>query len=472
MTRVSIFNLLFIGGIAIVLSGCTKFTGLNFMQQKVDNGKAAPANLTFEDESIPDVYPHFLDIKRQPCLLPPDQLPITGTAPASVEDMDDEIRSILRIYDVPGCAVAIVRNGRLVCSRGYGWANIAKHEAVKPDSMFRLASVSKVVTMAAALALCDQKKLSLSTKAFPLLAYPPFPENMGLPDPHLDDIMVLHLLQCTAGWNRDRSGDPLFAPFVQQAAEQLSPSLRAKPVDIIRYWTNTHRLDFLPGTRHVYSNLAYTVLGEVIAKASGQTYEEYVQQKLLQPLGIKSMRLGRTLHAAPREVTYYPFAGQELNRSVFPNYTHPVPLPYGGDFSMEALRSDTGWLASAPALAKFVSAIFGEAKSKLPLSPQMEAVMTARPDLTQWQNAPTYFACAWDVSEGQGKEGLLAVKQGSLAGCMAYVGHRQDGTTVAWLVNSRPILNEQFQDALTSRIWNQVDYRLGTPDGDLFADSE
>ena len=102
----------------------------------------------------------------------------------------------------------------------------------------------------------------------------------------------------------------------------------------------------------------------------------------------------------------------------------------------------------------------------------MRQFMLARPDLPQWEGAEEYFACAWDVRAPNSTAPVMEIKQGSLAGCMAYVGHRDDGLTVAWLVNSRPIFTDQFQDALTTLIWNAVDTKLESVSDDLFTSSD
>jgi N-acyl-D-amino-acid deacylase len=386
--------------------------------------------------------------------LPPDPLPKTGTIAASLASLDDQIEQQLRSYDVPGCSLSISHHGKLIAQRGYGWADIKSNQPVQPDSLFRIASVSKVLTAVAALKLCDEHKLTLNTKAFPLLAYPPFPSRVRMIDPHLNEITVTHLLQSTAGWNRERSGDPLFSPNVQLAAEELSPTLRATPDDIIRYWTNNHQLDCTPGTTHVYSNLCYTILGRVVAKSAGTTYSEYVLANVLKPLDIKGLRLGKTLVRAPHEVTHYPFAGQELGHSVFPNYLLPVPLPYGGDYSMEALEADTGWIGTPSELVKFTDALF---ESQTPfLSPKMQQFMIARPPISQWEGARDYFACGWEIATLKSGKTII-YKRGSLPGSMAFVAHRSDGFSAAWAVNSRPYRCEAFEDQLTLKIWQAID---------------
>ena len=142
----------------------------------------------------------------QLCQLPPEKLPITGKTPVGLQDLDKEICSLLRQYDIPGCTVAIAKNGHLISSRGYGWSNIMRHEPVQPCSLFRLAtSVSKIITAVAALKLCDEGKLTPKTKAFQLLAYPPAAGvSRHHVDPNLNDITVQHSA-AMHGWMEPRT---------------------------------------------------------------------------------------------------------------------------------------------------------------------------------------------------------------------------------------------------------------------------
>ena len=105
---------------------------------------------------------------------------------------------------MPGGAVAVVKDGRLILARGYGWADVESHEPVAPDSLFRIASLSKSLTAAAILKLVEDHRLGLDDRVFPLLAMGP------ARDPRLARITVRNLLQHTGGWDRDQTFDPMF----------------------------------------------------------------------------------------------------------------------------------------------------------------------------------------------------------------------------------------------------------------------
>src|SRR5262249_37347090 len=125
-----------------------------------------------------------------------------------------------------------------------------------------------------------------------------------------------------------------------------------------------HPLDADPGSRYAYSNFGYCVLGRVIEKISGQSYEAFVREKILAPLGITRMRIGATLdgHQAPGEVRYYT-PNNATGTSVFPG-GEEVSGPYGA-FFLEAMDAHGGWIASAIDLVRFASALNDPAHSPI-----------------------------------------------------------------------------------------------------------
>jgi CubicO group peptidase (beta-lactamase class C family) len=111
-------------------------------------------------------------------------------------------------YQIPGAAIAVAREGKLVIARAYGMADRERQTPVQPDSLFRLGSISKTFTAAAILKLAEEGRLDLDAKAFQILdrLRPPAGQSQN---PRLQDITVRQLLHHTGGWDRDISGDPI-----------------------------------------------------------------------------------------------------------------------------------------------------------------------------------------------------------------------------------------------------------------------
>ena len=281
-----------------------------------------------------------------------------------------------------------------VCPRArYGWADKERQQRVEPTSLFRIASISKPVTAVAVLKLVEQGS-SLDDRAFDFLALKPLPD--AKPDPRLRTVTIRQCLQHTGGWDRDKSYDPMFRPkLIATAVGEAAP---AGPAAVIRYMMG-QPLDFDPGTRYAYSNFGYCVLGRVIEKLTGKSYEDYVKEVVLAPAGIQSMRLGRSLETgrAPGEVRYH-MPGSETAESVFPGLPPKVPWPYGA-FNLEAMDAHGAWLASAVDLARFAGAMQDAEKCPL-MKPATWRELHAPPpaSVARTEEGPlkgTYYCCGW-----------------------------------------------------------------------------
>ncbi|OYV65111.1 MAG: hypothetical protein B7Z72_12530, partial [Gemmatimonadetes bacterium 21-71-4] len=309
-----------------------------------------------------------------------------------MESYDRFIPAFLHKWQLPGGSIAVAKNGRLVLARGYGWADAEAKQPVVPGSLFRIASVSKPITAAAVLRLAEQQRLSLDDRAFDLLPKFRLPDGPGI-DARLRTITVRQLLQHTAGWDRDKSFDPMFRPgIIAQATGTPSP---ATSEAIVRYMLR-QPLDFSPGQRYAYSNFGYCLLGRVIEAITGKPYEEALRESVLAPCGIQRMRLGRTRPGdrADAEVRYY-HTVEGPTASVFPDVQEPVAWPDGG-FYIEAMDAHGGWTASAADLVRFASAVDGARPPAL-LSPESVRLIATRPAPPVSQREPTFYGLGWNI---------------------------------------------------------------------------
>lgn len=357
-------------------------------------------------------------------------IPVTGKAEPSLAAFDHLILSFIKEHDVPGAVLTVARNGRIVYSRGFGYANVEKHEVMKPAALFRICSISKPFTATAILQLQEQGKLHLDDHPFGMLGLRPHLENGGTMDPRLRQITIRQLLHHTGGFDRDQSFDPMFRPV--QIAKALGALPPAGPREIIRYMMG-RPLDFDPGTREAYSNFGYCVLGRVIERASGADYGPYVQEHVLRPLGIQRMRLGHSLEkdAASGEVHYYPASNARV-KSMFGD-GREVPIAYGGE-DIEAMDSHGGWIASAPELVRFASAFEHPDRCPILRAPSI-AEMFARPKDTGYgpggKPKAAYYADGWEVRPIRGGK-ANTWHAGQLDGVSTLLVRRYDG--LAWAV--------------------------------------
>jgi N-acyl-D-amino-acid deacylase len=359
----------------------------------------------------------------------------TGGVDPRLAGFDRLMIDFIRRQDVPGGSLTVARNGHIVYSRGFGLADRERQELVQPDSLFRIASISKPITAVAVLQLAERGKLRLDDKVFDVLGLKAEPDDSF--DERWRRVTLRHCLQHRGGWDRARSGDPLFrSPRIVRSLGIEPP---ARPDDIIRFMLR-QPFDFEPGARYAYSNFGFCLLGRVIEKVTGRKYEDYVRAEVLAPLGVRSMRLGRTLleDRLPGEVRYYA-AGKSpgvlpalLGRQVDPPY---------GSWSQESLDSIGGWVASAPDLVRFASAFIDPRRCPV-LKEESIAEMLARPEgeggskpddkaARRW-----YYACGWMVRPLDARR-LTVYHTGSLSGTSTLLVRRADGLVWAALFNSR-----------------------------------
>ena len=357
----------------------------------------------------------------------------SGKTAPQLKPLDDLMSSFLLEHNLPGGSLAVSKNSQLVYSRGFGYADVGKKETVQPQSLFRIASISKPITAAAIMQLQERGKLDLDDPVRRYVQLTPTSGNRPV-DSRWDKVTLRQLLHHTGGWDRDVSFDPMFQSV--EFAKLLKVSPPAGPEHIIRAMLG-RRLDFDPGARYAYSNFGYCLLGRVIEKVAGHSYEQYVKTEVLKPLGITSMRIGITLESgrAPSEVRYYDPA---MSPSVFAsNFGKAVSNPYGA-WHLEAMDAHGAWIASAEDLVRFGSAFDNPAKCPI-LKPASIAEMFARPPgnagFENGRPKASYYGCGWSVRLVRDKANHWHT--GSLSGTSTIMVHRHDGFTWAVLFNSR-----------------------------------
>lgn len=401
------------------------------------------------------------------CVLPVRAAPpVTGPALPGLAAVDTAMLGLLEKHGSPGGQLAVAYRGRLVLSRGYGFADRDTHAPATPDSLSRIASLSKLITAVAILTLVEDKKLDLDAPAFALLPHLT-PARAKAPDPRLAAITVRHLLHHTGGWDRDQSGDPMFKPALIANATGTSPP--AATDAIIRYMLS-EPLDTAPGTHYAYSNFGYAVLGRLIEKISGQPYADFVRTRLFAPLGVTRPFLGRTAweQRDPAEFRYHDQPAAPTVRSVFPATRASVPQPYGG-FFLEAMDAHGQWVTRAVDYLRFVCALDGSHPPAL-LSPASIALLTERPAPPLAQDSPAFYGLGTQVRPINGRSGLGANwwHGGSLPGTITYSVRLASGWSWVAFFNTRPPKSDNFSGDIDKSI--NAALRSVTPpaSGDLF----
>jgi N-acyl-D-amino-acid deacylase len=353
---------------------------------------------------------------QQPFRPPEEGVPITGKAGPGLEPFDSAMLKIMGRHGVPGAALAIARDGKLVLAKGYGWSNVATGETVKPDTLFGLASLSKPITAVATLKLVEQGSLGLNDRVFDIL------RNLRAPfgarvDPRVRDITVLQCLNHSGGWDRTVTGDPInWEPQICRAFRLRPPLAASQLIEFILGLP----LQFAPGTKAVYSNVGYVILGELIARVSGLSYERFVQDKVLRPMGISRMRL----HAGTGRY----LLGEAL-RYLAGSF---IPLP---PMKLPMLDAAGGWSASVVDLARFLTTLDGSRGEGALSEALRKRMLDPPPAPLKPRDNGTYFGLGWDsvlVKEAT----FSYFKDGSYQGIRTYMKRLPTGVSWALLYNA------------------------------------
>jgi CubicO group peptidase (beta-lactamase class C family) len=220
------------------------------------------------------------------------------------ERLGPVLEKIVREEKMPGLAVGIVESGKLVYSRGFGVMKLGDPtRPITAETLFHMASITKTFVATAVMQLVEQGKVDLDARVTRYLPY------FRLKDPCYESITVRQMLTHTSGmpdvedyeWNKPQYDEGSLERYVRSLSDK--------------------ELRWQPGSKFAYSNMAYEVLGDLVAKVSGMTFEDYVAAKILKPLGMKSSTLllrqanpgllatgyTRTKAGVVKPITHYPY---------------------------------------------------------------------------------------------------------------------------------------------------------------------
>ncbi len=336
------------------------------------------------------------------------------------KNIEKQVSRFMKREHMVGASVAVAKDGKLVYAKGFGYADRENEILVEPYHLFRIASVSKLVTAVGIFKLIEEGKLSLDRHVFGPDGILNDSVYLHYRDKKVENITVLNLLNHSGGWTT-RWGDPMFMPTV--VARKLHKPLPVNQQDIIQF-VLSKRLHFKPGTMSYYSNFGFMVLGEVISKVSGMPYEKYIQTHVLYPQGIFDMKIGGSylkdrneyeVKYYEPEVTYYvedySGSGEMVLRS------------YGGN-DMKTLGAAGGWVASSTDLLKLLLAIDEMPSVKDALSRESieQMVTPVSPGMSPlgWRRVNKY---GW-------------FRTGTLAGTSALMVRKSDGLEYVVLFNT------------------------------------
>lgn len=344
----------------------------------------------------------------------------SNDSPTSTElqAMRQVAQAVMKSHSIPGLSIAIAHRGQIVYEESLGFANRDSGEKVTGSHLFRIASISKPITSVAIFRLIEQGQLGLEDSVFGqngllrgIYGNPPYKK-------YVEQIQIKHLLTHTCGGWSNEKDDPMF----------LNPKMDHK--QLITWTLSNLPLTSQPGQSYAYSNFGYCILGRVIEKITGKSYENFVKDEVLSRCGISDMGIGGNTLAErkPQEVIYYSAQGDES--------------PYG--MNVRRMDSHGGWIATASDLVRFAVHVDGQAPARNILKQatikEMATPPTASPD----------YAKGWAVNKYNNWW-----HNGGLPGTSTIMV--RTGTNFCWaaLTNTRE-LKADTNAAIDTMMWDMV----------------
>lgn len=245
------------------------------------------------------------------------QAPPATRPPSTPDSVDAFVAAEMARMHIPGVSLAVVRAGKVVKAKGYGFADVERNEPVTPETVFKIGSVSKQFLASGIMLLAQDGKLSVDDPVSKHLA--------GTPE-SWRGVTLRHFLTHTSGVQRE---GPAFTP------------LRVQPDSVIVQSAYAQPLQFPTGSKWQYCNVCYFALADVIARVSGTSWDRFFTTRVFGPQGMASTRT-TTTDPVPRSAKGYVW--RDGRYSVAPEYT--------------ALRPSGAFLSTVLDLAKWDAALY------------------------------------------------------------------------------------------------------------------
>jgi CubicO group peptidase (beta-lactamase class C family) len=242
----------------------------------------------------------------------------------SISAIEKNIENAMKTFNVPGIAVAIVKDGKVVMAKGFGVRKMGEKDKVNADTLFGIASNTKAFTVAALGMLADEGKLTWEDKVTDYL--PAF----QLHDPYVTrEFTIRDMLSHRSGLGKG-AGDLMIWPKSTITNQEIIERIRyLKPVSSFR-------------TEYGYDNLMYIMAGEIVAKVSGMSWQDFVRSRILKPLKMNTTRMGHSL-----------ISPSNSNVATAHAPVNDVIQPVGGDF-IERFESAGSMASSVNDVSKWI----------------------------------------------------------------------------------------------------------------------
>ncbi len=354
---------------------------------------------------------------------------LAATAAYAQDYLDTLVERARQAFEVPGIAVAIVKDGKVVAAKGYGVRKLGEPAPVTPDSLFRIASNTKAFTTAALGMLVDEGKIRWDDRVIDHLPW------FQMFDPYVTREMTIRDLLVHRSGLGLGAGDLMFWPATDFTREEIIRRIRfLKPVSSFR-------------SQYAYDNLLYLVAGQIIFAVTGTTWDDFVKQRIFVPLGMAHTNSSTAALMASRDVAT-PHARADGKLVPLAQTDHDNNAPAG---SINSCASDLAkWLISR------LDAPPKEAWSPQTILPIEELPAGAPKALATLQPNFAAYGLGWALRDYHGRK--LVYHTGTLAGYVSRTALLPDlklGLVV--------LTNAEETGAHAAIAWTILDHYLGAP---------
>lgn len=348
--------------------------------------------------------------------------------PKTLDELKEAIEQIRKKTNTPAVGIALVNKDGPLWVAGLGEADTEKHNPADENTLFRIGSVSKMIIALAALQLIEEGKLSLDDRLAELA-----PEiKFDNPWENTNPIKIVHLLEHTSGWDNSHPRELT-----------LEVNANTPLLEILNFHPHSRHSRWAPGTYMAYNNTGPVVIAYLIEKISGQSFSDYVKNKIFTDLGMNS-------------TSYFP---QEIPpNSQAQLYTQGVPTEFMYDATWPA-----GALLSSPKdMAKLLQFFVAEERNKLNISDaSIKRMETPGTTKGAQQGMKTGYSLGNYTSSDVDLPILLHGHRGTVAGSLTELFYsREHGVGYAFMMNEMNTAYPQISKLL--RIYLQQ-YLSATP---------
>lgn len=251
---------------------------------------------------------------------------VNKTITSFKEKVDSIVINKMNQYNIPGLSIGLIRNDSVIYNTGYGVRSIKNNGSVTENTIFHTASISKLFTAIATMKLIQQKEITIDDKLVNIL-----PE-LKFDDKRVNDITIKNLLNHTSGlpdinnyhWDNNNQSDHSLEDYI------LGLNLK---------------LDANPSTEYQYSNLAYDILGYVIEKVSGSTFDDFLKENILNKSGMYSsdfryFKILDSLKTSPHSKSW-------ITRNIYVRKTYPYTREHSPSSTLNSSSKDLSkWMIS------------------------------------------------------------------------------------------------------------------------------